>query len=98
MEMNTVVKDEINFKELCKEICRDRRHKEALKEDKEYAVEVIEVFTLKRTYIVDAPNAKEARRNAEDWNDAYDGWDSDDYVENIPEMDKIVVKKVRRNY
>ena len=69
-----------------------------MEKHQEYAVEVLEVFPKKRTYFVDAPNAKEAKRNAEDWHDAEDGWEHHDeliYGDN-DQMDRIVVKKVRR--
>jgi len=46
---------------------------------KQYAVEVVEKYELRRTYCVEAKNKTEARKMAKnmEWDDAYDGWESD---------------------
>ena len=70
----------------------------------EYKVEVVETYTQKRSYVVTARSRQEARQLAKemDWDDAYDGWDSDgsdhqQYLENqLPELDKATVKKIRK--
>jgi hypothetical protein len=46
---------------------------------KQYAVEVVEKYELRRTYCVEAKNKTEARKMAKnmEWYDAHDGWESD---------------------
>ena len=77
----------------------------------EYKVEVVETFTLRRSYVVTARSRQEARQLAKDmdWDDAWDGWESDgsDSIEShirnhqvkhieVPELQKSTVKKIRK--
>ena len=70
----------------------------------EYEIEVVETYTLKRSYVVTARSRYEAKQLAKnmDWDDAYDGWKSDgsdhqQYLENqLPELQKSTVKKIRK--
>ena len=67
-----------------------------------YEVEVIEKYELKRTIIVYANSAKEARDTGQcDLYDATDGWESEGTVgiaNGIAELMKTVTKKVRSYY
>ena len=66
---------------------------------KEYAVEVVEKYELRRTYYVEANNKTEARKVAKgnDWYDARDGWDGldIDYLPLNPELQGTSIKKVK---
>ena len=68
---------------------------------KEYAVEVVERYELRRTYYIKATSKTEARILAKDngWYDARDGWEEDgldiDYLPFSPELQGASIKKIR---
>ena len=77
----------------------------------EYRIEVVETYKMQRSFVVTARSRKEARKlaNDMDWDDAWDGWESDgsDSIEShirnhqvkhieVPELQKSTVKKIRK--